>query len=544
MFVSLFAPSRTVLMIADEGLYIYTTGARGVRLIEVVSWDQSAFESRVIDILVRDCRSRPVMILNDMVEQYYRKERVPRVGVMDKANVVRRKLQMAFPNYPARAALELKEKIKGSVKPGSVYIFAAAPGAEGYVKTMAAVTKSYCSIAGFGLLPIEASDMVNTISASLTGRGKKKAVWAVMMGQHKSGGLRQVVTKNGELALTRMTPIVDSDSDPHLWAREVHQEFKATMSYLSRFGFTADEGLDVIVVATPQVGELLAEMIDVECNFHALNVQQAARHAKVSIGLQDSGRYADPLHVAWAGRKSRLILPLATPEIEAVARPRQQAMAATLVLMAGAGVLGYQLTDTLQVVQAVSSDLRSVEAQQGRLNEEYDAEVARKKALGFDVELVRAAVELHEGFEKSKLPYFNLMEAMGRGLGRDLRIDNIKIEGGALKASSDQQGSTQDAAAAFAAEGNGGVTPVADLLYSLSFQMTFPSTTDIDRGNKDVSNLRDRLAALLPGHVVRVEKYLKDYEFVDDLVVETGEAKKKDVSQDFVASIRIERPRT
>ncbi|MCD8520195.1 MAG: hypothetical protein LRY36_01405 [Alphaproteobacteria bacterium] len=73
--------------------------------------------------------------------------------------------------------------------------------------------------------------------------------------------------------------------------------------------------------------------------------------------------------------------------------------------------------------------------------------------------------------------------------------------------------------------------------------MTFPSTTDIDRGNKEVADLRDRLEILLPGHAVTVEKFLKDYEFVDELVVETGQAKKNDLSQDFVASIKIEGPR-
>ncbi|MCD8493855.1 MAG: hypothetical protein LRY39_00180 [Alphaproteobacteria bacterium] len=539
--VSLFAPSRTVLMIADEGLYIYTSGSRGVRLIDIVPWEQNGFESRVSDILVKDCGSKPVMILNDMVEQYYRKERVPKVGMMDKANVVKRKLQVAFPNYPARAALELKEKVKpsASAKSGSIYIFAAVPGTESYTKTLAAVTRSLCSIAGFGLLPIESSDLVKTVSASLTPRGRKKAVWAMMLGQHKNGGLRQIVTKNGELALTRMTPVMDSDSDPNLWAREVYQEFKATMSYLTRFGFSPEDGLDVITIATQQAGEILADMIDVECNFHALSVQQVARHAGVSIGSQDSGRYADPLHVAWAGRKSRLILPMKTPEIEAVSGPRQMAMVGTLVLFVAAGFQGYQLMNAMDVIQSVSDDLGVAQSRQLQLTAEYDQEVARKKALGFDIELVQAAVELHTALEKNDLHYFNLVEALGRGLGRDLRMDNLKIE----HAPPFSEATDNSAGAAF---NDDGTAPPAQgkPLYTLSFQMTFPSTTNIDRGNKEVADLRDRLAALLPGHTVNVDKYLKDYEFVDELVVETGEARKKDVSQDFVASIRIEGPRS
>lgn len=527
-------------MIADEGLYIYSSSARGVRLVEVVPWDQLSFTEKVSEILVKDCASKPIMILNDMVEQHYRKERVPKVGIMDKANVVKRKLRVAFPNYPVRAALELQEKIKpsASAKPGSIFIFAAVPSTDGYTKTLAAASKSLCSIAGFGLLPVESSDLVRTISASLTPRGKKKPVWALMMGQHKNGGLRQIVTKNGELALTRMTPIGDSDMDPQDWAREVYQEFKATMSYLTRFGFSSDDGLDVITIATPQAGEALGDMIDVTCNFHALDVQQAARHAGVTVGPQENGRYADPLHVAWAGKKARLILPMKAPEIEAVSSPRQMAMLGTLVLFVAAAVQGYQLMDAFQSMQTVSTDLSDVLDHQARLTKEYNEEVARKEALGFDVKLVQAAVELNGDLNKNDLRYFNLVEALGRGLGRDLRMDTLTITKNEAKPSAppadvDMVGAAADAANA----------PKGDPAYTISFQMTFPSTTDIDRGNKEVADLRDRLAALLPGHTVAVEKFLKDYEFVDELVVETGEAKKKDLSQDFVASIRIEGPR-
>ncbi|MCD8520196.1 MAG: hypothetical protein LRY36_01410 [Alphaproteobacteria bacterium] len=429
MSISMFSPSRTVLMIADEGLYIYSTTARATRLVEVVPWDQLSFAEKVSEILVKDCGSKSIMILNDMVEQHYRKERVPKVGIMDKANVVKRKLRVAFPNYPVRAALELKEKLKGSAasKPGSVYIFASVPGTEGYTKTLAAASKSLCSIAGFGLLPVESSDLVKNVSASLTQRGKKKAVWALMMGQHKNGGLRQIVTKNGELALTRMTPMTDSDTDPQEWAKEVYQEFKATMSYLTRFGFSADDGLDVIVVSNPQGGEALGDMIDVTCNFHALGAQQVAKHAGLVIGPQEDQRYADPLHVAWAGKKSRLILPMRAAEIEEVSKPRQMAMVATFILFAVAAGQGYQLIGAFQSMQEVATELEDVKSQQSRLTQEYETEVARKEALGFDVKLVQAAVELHGNLKDGDLRYLNLVDALGRGLGRDLRMDNLKV---------------------------------------------------------------------------------------------------------------------
>jgi hypothetical protein len=59
-----------------------------------------------------------------MVEQHYRKEKLPKVGVLDKAGVLRRKLAVVFPNHPVRAALAMKTDKKTA---GSYYLFAGVP---------------------------------------------------------------------------------------------------------------------------------------------------------------------------------------------------------------------------------------------------------------------------------------------------------------------------------------------------------------------------------------------------------------------------------
>src|SRR5262245_52286166 len=137
MSLALFAPSRTVVLIADEALYIYSTGFRGARLVETVPWDAENFEQNVASVLSKDCGGKPVLILNDMVEQHYREERVARVSPLDKANVLQRKLNVAFPNYPVKAALPLKEKIAKTEKAAaaSIYIFSAVPGTDAFHKT-------------------------------------------------------------------------------------------------------------------------------------------------------------------------------------------------------------------------------------------------------------------------------------------------------------------------------------------------------------------------------------------------------------------------
>lgn len=531
MTASFLIPNRTVLLVTDEALYIYSTGSRGVRLVETVPWEAENFEQNVATVISRDCNRRPVLILNDMVEQHYRKERVMRggIGVMDRAGMLKRKLNVAFPSYPVKAAFPLKEKIPKTEQSSAadIYIFAAIPSSNQFLKTIAATRESLASVAGFSLLPVESSDMIKALSAKISKAKKGGSRWTVFIGHHKNGGLRQIVTKNGELALTRMTPISESEGNVENWAQEVHQEFKATMSYLSRFGYQAEDGLDVIIITNPTAGEALEKLIEENCNFVALTVSEAARMLNLSVGRQEDARYADPLHVAWAGRKNKFILPMKAAQIEQVSRPRQAAMAASVLLFFGLAFLSYQLFNYFQALSSLHGDISTGTERQAQLNVQYQKEVQRKEELGFDVRLVQSSIVVYDDLQENQIRSLGLFNGIGTALGKDLRIDKIKVN-------------RPDATIVNALFNQ--VEQTSPPLFAASMQMTYPSTTNIDKGNQEVKDLRGRLESLLPDHKVEVTKFLKDYEYVEEIVVETGDLETENVQQDFVAEILIQGP--
>jgi len=529
MGLSFFSPARTVLLIADEALYIYSTGYKGTALVETIPWEAENFERNVANIIAKDCGGRPVLILNDMVEQHYRKEKIPNVSAMDRGNVLQRKLVVAFPNYPIRAALPLKEKIgkKGGGPASSIYIFAAVPNSEPFAMTMGAARQSLAPVMGFGLLPVESSDMVKVLAAKISGRKKSKSIWTLFIGQHQNGSLRQLVVKNGEIALTRMTPIVDTDDDPAKWVSEVAQEFKATMSYLSRFGFAQEDGLDVIVMASPTTGEMLENAIDTPCNFKSLTVAEAAQILAVPLGRQESLSHANVLHVAWAGRKSKLLLPMKAKEIDSVSGPRRAAMAASVLLMMGVAFLGFQMFDHYQSLSVIQADLEDAKQRKTQLDVQYQIEIKRKEDLGFDIRLVQSSLAVYSELEKLNMRPLRLFGSVGRALGRDMRIDKITVKKAELS---------------FAQRVLGGQSKSSEALYEANMHMTYPSTTDIDKGNKEVRDLRDRLQKFLPDHTISVTKFLKDYEYTEQVVVETGDLNKDDITQDFIAEISVKGP--
>ena len=540
MSLSFLSRNRTVLLISDEALFVYDTSASGVELVDKYDWDDPAFEGNAVDAISKKCGGKPVLILNDMVEQHYRKEKVIKVGAFigDKSTMIRRKLNVAFPTYPVRAAFPLKEKIKKAEGqlPADVYIFAAVPNSTQFNQTMSVASKSLASVAGFCLLPVESSDMLKTLSEKLSKDKRGNASkWCVFIGQHKNGGLRQIVTKDGEIALTRMTPVCNIDEGVQKWAAEVHQEYKSTMSYLARFGYVPEDTLESIVISNSEAGDILNTLVsETETNFHTMTVQEASQLLNLKIGRQQDSHYADPLHVAWSGKKSKFLLPMKASQVDEVVRPRQIATAASLLLFGSALFFGYQAMTSIQSFASVSSDLNRENDKKTQLEAQYKREVEKKEALGFNVRLVQASIRVKEKLDNDNIEVIDLFSAIGYSLGRDLRIDRVivePIEENIVQARFDQFVSNNDQ------------KEKQEPLYSVRLQMTYPSTTDVERGNREVESLNTRIAQALPGFEVNVTKLLKDYEYTEGLIVNTGDLNNQaNVDQDFLAEITVKGP--
>lgn len=540
MVASLLSPSRCVLLVGDEALSVYNVTSRAARFVESVPWQADEFDEVVAGLIRKECSGRSVLILNDMTDQHFKGgQRLPNVGFMDKANVLQRKLMVAFPNYPIRGALQLKvppqeqEALGGKQGPG-IYLFAAVPMSQPILKTMEAVKRSLSSISGFFLLPVEASDMVRVLSEKLAGKGKEPARWVVFIGQHHSGALRQVITRDGQLAMTRMTPVIDTDTDHDAWAKEVFQEFKATISYLSRFGFTSDESTEVIVVCHPQAGQALEGLIDIPCRYTAFTAPEAARELNITIGSQENSRYADPLHVAWAGRKTRFILPMKTPEISRLSSLRQSVAIAMLLLICAAGYFGWQVSSQMGTMSSTRSQIANQHMALDTAQQEYDAALGQMQAAGFDVKLIQGTIGVFKTLEARRVNTLALLKQIDQALGDDLRLDALTVT--YVPTEAEKAG---DSATAY----DPTTPPPAEASkpeVEANLKLSFPPTIEVEMGVKEVNDLRQRLATLLPQYTVTVEKNVAGLEYSDTFTGEVGATPAKTpTDQDYVAEIKI-----
>ena len=541
MSIPFLTPSRCVLLIGDEALYVYNVTFNASRLVDSVPWQADKFEETVVALIRKECGGKPVLILNDMTDQHFKGgQRLPKVGIFDKKSVMERKLQVAFPTYPIRGALSVRppkgaDTPVGEKKTAGLYLFAAVPMSEPIARTLDTVRRSLSPIVGFYLLPVEASDMVRSLAANLAGKGRTPGQWVVFIGQHHNGALRQVITRDGQLAMTRMTPISDT-SDHDVWAQEVHQEFRATISYLSRFGFSSDDGVEVIVICHPDAGAALENLIDIPCHYSAFTAPEAARELGITIGAQQDPHYSDPLHAAWAGRKSRFILPMQASELSKVDQPRKIAAAVMALLVLAAGYFAWQLFGQVSTTNTTNEAIDDKQHQLRQITAEYESEVAKMNALGVNVKLLQGAIKTYKQLDAQRLQDLSLTQKIDQALGADLRLDSLEIKdvnaGGAE--------STPNAASP-AVPSDPSAPPVKAKI-DAALKLSFPPSIQPEFGVQQVKDLQHRLESSLPNCKIVIAKNVAGLEYSDTYQGEATQAAAKPAGQQpqqYVAEIDI-----
>ncbi len=531
---SLISPTRCVLLIMDDGVGVYKSTGGGVEFLDTLHWREGGFEEKLSDLISRSGASA-VVVLNDAVEQHYRKEKVPVLSYFDKANIIQRRLNVAFPNYSMRAAMPLKAGTKAvreasaadkDAAKGDIYLFAAVPSTDAFGRIMTALSNVDQQVVGYGLLPVESTSLVDTLVKKVSEkRGGGGARWSILISQHRGGGLRQIVVRNNELALTRVTPVVEPDPEnPGMWAADVSQELQATLSYLSRFGYTPEDGLELIVIGDPVYTEPLEAMIYAPCNYNVLSVPAAG--AMLGIRAQrDELHYADALHAGWSGRKFALDLPLTSRDITAIRQPRQVALGVMTIAAIGlAGVAGVAVDEGMRFY-ATTVNIEVAQIQKKKIEEIYYEELKRKESMGIDIPLIKGALSINKAISQTVVNPLEVLDAIARSM-EDIRLDKFEFLNQGQEPTRDLQ--------------PGEVLPPRNTEVALT--ISFAGNIDIVKGNEEIDKLVARMNERLEkiGYLAKVETPLRDTSFRGASDVEYGViANKRQVTDRYEAEIRV-----
>ena len=514
--IPFFPPSRSVIMMIDDGVSVHKVSNGSSVFLDMIPWRDSNFELKLTECL-NDAKVASVLILNDAVEQHYRKERIVIPTAFDKANIIKRRLNVAFPSYPMRAALPLKDnKVSDEAKEtkeidkSKPYLFAASPSTETFSRIVRSIRKTDYNFFGYGLLPIESSGLIKQLNQKLSQSNKivNNAEWTILVGQHRGGGLRQIVVRSNELALTRVTPIEEPKEDfADVWASDVSKEIQATLSYLSRFGYSSDDGLNIIVLGNQKYADILGGLITVPSNFESLTPYQAGRFLGFKLNSENDGHYADGLHAVWSGRKLALEIPLSSKEIDDISGPRKIASGLMLVLSLALGVTLFKASIEAQGLYQDKANLEISQFQFAEIESIYQEEIKRKSALGIDVNAITSSLEIDKRIQRQYVDVLGLLKIVSSELN-NLRIDSLKFqnEGDVLWSSP----SATD------------IPPVRKATLELSF--SYAGNINPQDGNKEMDRFVERLNGSLShmGYRAKVEEPLQNLTYSGEVNKEVG----------------------
>lgn len=509
-----FKANRRVLLVGGEGIVLYGPAGKGVDRETSISWEVPNFDQQLVEALGSKYQSKSVVVIFDGADQTYRKEEnIPKLSPFDRPRFVRRKLEVAFPSYPIRASLEVKPpKLKGkAAKAGPKelpsYLFVALPETDQLDRIGNAMFEAGVPVAGFGLLPLESTGLVNELSDKVFGgEGVKKSRWAVLIGQHETGGLRQVVIKDGNLALTRLTPTSEAGVSGTGWVEEVTREFKATLTYISRFGYSNDDGLDVIVVCGDVEKQFFDQKAIPVTNFRCINLTEALKCIGVrAFGLEKTN-FADALHAAWVGRKTSLKLAVRIPSIHRIMAPRLAArVASILMVLTILGLIGIS-GKIFQEYRDIQEEVSQKEIQKQGLDRDYEAQAKVFDSLPVKPDVVKATLAVKQVLESNSADMRAVLHTLKNALPSDVRFETLRVEhhaGPSLKI----DGAMSAAGRLFGAAPNP-ATDHGQLLVRFSF--TLPSSMSLEQKVTRAEDLVKLLQNTFKGYDVNLAQQFEN----------------------------------
>ena len=300
------AKTEFVLNVGDDNVVLTKFTGGKVANAWLGSPDPAMATEELGEALAEDKKAR-ISVLFDTLDQSFKEEEIPRVGILDRRKVLARHINMAFPGANIRGARLVNETSKKTL----VYEFASVP-LDGHIPGWLDFVDSLPNpLAGIHAIATENVDILDALLPKDLPVEEGRNHWRHLIGVNVTGGLRQIIAKNGRLSLTRLTQAPPPETPPDEFSSMIIADFKATITYIRRLGYQVGEPLDLVVLTTAENKVLLQERdwdgarsVSVYTPYEA-----GAMLGLGSLGREDQA-FADVLHAAWFASKRKSLLPL------------------------------------------------------------------------------------------------------------------------------------------------------------------------------------------------------------------------------------------
>ncbi len=420
------ARGEFVLNIGDDNVVLTRFVDGKVANAWLGSPDPALAHEELGEALAQDTKGR-ISVLFDTLDQSFKEEEIPKVGVLDRRKLLARHINMAFPGANLRGARLVKQTDKKTL----IYEMASVP-LDGRVPGWLDVLQSLPNEKG-GIYTIaaESVDIVAALAPKDATAPETGNHWRHFIGINVTGGLRQIIEKNGRLSLTRLTQAPPAETSPEDFADMIVRDFKATITYIRRLGYQVGDTLDLIVLTTADNKAALEDITWDGARSVSVYTPYEAGHLLNlgSLGREDQA-YCDVLLAAWFASKRKGVLALTraaamgdtTDDIRDLAffLSPYAAAAAVAGLVLWSGWTGYELYDYSDRNSALQGQLTQVRSF-------LDEERGRLGALPYDVDRVRNVIQVADTLDAGKVDFIPLVQRVANSLDGDAVVLNLEL---------------------------------------------------------------------------------------------------------------------
>ncbi len=401
-----------ILMIGDEGSFFIPHNVGGDRAPFFIAEGDKHAQEKVFAALEKNPRTS-LTLFADTLAQDFRRETVPRLNLLDRPKLIARRLKQAFPQAGISASLNLKHDKTQVLLTGM-------HGDNPVFKWLERIREHQPHRAPpIALLPMECADLVIKLLP------ETKNGWGLLLSRQGTGGFRQIVTHNGELIFTRLTPPLPPLASAQDMAEVIIRDIRASLGYLGRFGLTDAAQLQAVLLTAADTHDALRGAgLPVQAKL--MTPYQVAWDLELPFTPTKDEAYADLLYAGWLAQKGKARLPLMPRDIREARRTAQVRQwgwrVAVAALLAAFVITAWQTGDLFTTILDARQEATTLTTDQQKLANEQ----ASAGSVTEPLSRLRQAVERRRLFSEPITMPWQALGALGQGLGDEARL--VKLD--------------------------------------------------------------------------------------------------------------------
>lgn len=391
---------KFALVIGDEGAILAYIEKDAVKSRNFISSASPENLSEFSAILAKD-PSAPIYMIVDSMDQSFIQQSLPPISQFGLKKMIKQRLERSLGKDTIKGYLMLEREKTG--RRDWNFLMVSLEKSPQIVTWLDFLESVENRLENIFLLSVESENIIKTIDNVV--HSKKKTigkdektpandVWKFFVSNNKVGGFRQVILKNGRMVFTRLGQSV-GDTTPEVIAGSIEQEMASTIEYMKRLSFNPQDGLDVYIVASEDVGNAIDTTKIPSKNIYKLTPFDVAGFLEIPNAAKQTDQFGDiVMSVAIANsRKHRM--PLSIPQAEKVntffkALIYQRVLAFAIAFM----LISYGIVQFLNFAQKYNQELnleRTKSEHKAKLDK-LNAEIAQS---GVDIKKVNETVTLY-----------------------------------------------------------------------------------------------------------------------------------------------------